>query len=513
MSRIRKNPQKLLAESLKAAKKVAKDGILKSSDLDKQYRVELVRTNWLTEIIRGWYLLTSPEGRGESTAWFGSFWAFTSRYLSDRFGKNGFCASAESSLSLHAGDATIPKQIIVLTKKASNTTITLPHDTSICLVTDLKNFPRETENYNGLRIMTLPASLCRLTPAYFRNSPENVEIVLKLSSLSVAELSRTLLKTEAIVSAERIIGAYKHFGESKKAKQINEDLTSAGYRLKEVNPFMEYEPQFGSFRSESPYAGRIRLMWNSMRDFVIDAMPDAPGVEESNQKIVSNIKEKYTEDAYHSLSIEGYQVTEELIEKIISGEWAPENDETDKKQRDAMAAKGYQNAFLAVLKSVDKVLNGENSGQVLEDDLQTWYRELFVPLLQANLLTAEDIVGYRNRPVYINKSRHVPPPASAVLDCMEALFDLLKKEKHAVVRAVLGHFVFVFIHPYMDGNGRVGRFLMNLMLISGGFNWTVIRVEGRDEYMASLEQASTERDIEPFVLFIKKEMERNSGNI
>jgi len=40
---------------------------------------------------------------------------------------------------------------------------------------------------------------------------------------------------------------------------------------------------------------------------------------------------------------------------------------------------------------------------------------------------------------------------------------------------VLGHFVFVYIHPYLDGNGRIGRFLMNLMLAAGGYPWTVTR--------------------------------------
>jgi Fic family protein len=85
---------------------------------------------------------------------------------------------------------------------------------------------------------------------------------------------------------------------------------------------------------------------------------------------------------------------------------------------------------------------------------------------------------------------------------MTALFDHLRDEDHAAVRTVLGHWVFVYIHPYMDGNGRIGRFLMNTMLASGGYPWTVITVERRNEYMAALEEASVNNNIKPFAAFL-----------
>lgn len=85
---------------------------------------------------------------------------------------------------------------------------------------------------------------------------------------------------------------------------------------------------------------------------------------------------------------------------------------------------------------------------------------------------------------------------------MPVLFELLTEEKEASVRAVLGHFIFVYIHPYMDGNGRMGRFLMNVMLASGGYPWTIIPVESRTTYMKALEQASVEQDITAFAEFL-----------
>jgi Fic family protein len=110
--------------------------------------------------------------------------------------------------------------------------------------------------------------------------------------------------------------------------------------------------------------------------------------------------------------------------------------------------------------------------------------------------------GDRNAPVFIKHAAHVPPPREAVRELMPALFDLLADEPSAAVRAVLGHFCFVFIHPYLDGNGRMGRFLMNAMLASGGYPWTIIRVDWRDRYMAALDTASARGDIGPFAEFV-----------
>ena len=85
---------------------------------------------------------------------------------------------------------------------------------------------------------------------------------------------------------------------------------------------------------------------------------------------------------------------------------------------------------------------------------------------------------------------------------MNAYFDLLKGEKEPSVRAVLGHWLFGFIHPYQDGNGRIARLVMNAMLASGGYPWTVIRVEDRVSYLKALDSASIGADIEPFAEFI-----------
>jgi hypothetical protein len=206
----------------------------------------------------------------------------------------------------------------------------------------------------------------------------------------------------------------------------------------------------------------------------------------------------YVTDAYHSLSIEGYRVNTELIERVRAGTWNPDGIKSDRDQRNAMAARGYWQAFQLVKQSIEKVLTGQNPGVVADKDHSAWYRELFGPSVTAGILKPASLAGYRSGPVYIRSSMHVPPNREAVRELMPTFFELLEREQEPAVRVVLGHFIFVYIHPYYDGNGRIGRFLMNLMFASGGYPWTIIPLQRRDDYMAALESASVGRDIKPF---------------
>lgn len=512
MAKVRQLPNVLLANALLSARNKSSDGIIQSKHLTRIERETLLGSGCLIEILKGWYLLTSPDAKsGGSTAWFGGFWSFVKKYLDERFGVNEFCLSAESSLSFHAGDTTIPRQIVVLTKKESNKIINLIHDTSILVRTELNHFPDETEFFNSIPIMSMASALVRVSPSYYKTHPKNIEIILKLNRLNTSDVSRALLKHQSPASASRIIGAYEYFNETLKAKEIKETLTAVDFKLNITNPFYEYEAKLGSLRLPSPHVARIKIMWKEMREQIL-SITNTTQIKVSNinqitDERIKSIQEIHRQDAYHSLSIEGYQVSEELIEKIKNGEWDAHTNEKDKGQKDAMAAKGYLASFDSVLKSVKKTLNGRNVGDVLSEELQAWYRELFTPLVKANLFLPERLAGYRNLPVYITNSRHVPPHHEAVVDCMQAFFELVREEEHPLVKAILGHFIFVFIHPYMDGNGRMGRFILNLMLISGGYNWTIVRVEKRSEYMHALEEASTNENIKPFTLFILKEMQ------
>ena len=139
---------------------------------------------------------------------------------------------------------------------------------------------------------------------------------------------------------------------------------------------------------------------------------------------------------------------------------------------------------------------------MLEQSYSDWNLALFGPGVAAGIIKQADLAGYRSGPVYIRQSMYTPPDHGAVRDMMPAFFDLLAEKENAAVRVVLEHFIFVYIHPYFDGNGRIGRFIMNLMMAAGGYPWTVVPVERRNEYTQALEAASVHQNIVPFAEFL-----------
>lgn len=499
-------PRKKLAVSLEVLQQMQTGNVVRSSSLSRVHRERLMQNDFLLEVVKGWYIVTRPAlNDGSSTPWFASYWTFIAAYLNDRYGDE-YCLSAESSLHLHTGATVVPRQLVVISKAKGAQKLNLPFETSLLIYQDNKNFPSGRMTLNGLWIMDLPTALCRLAPSFFRQNAADAEMALRMVRDS-SEILRVLLEGGSIAAAGRLSGAYEFLGEAKMAERIKKDMTSSGHSVRPVNPFDNSVPFLSAgIRVQSPYVARIESLWKSMRNEVMDIFPQPAGIPIDHEEYLRRVDEIYVNDAYNSLSIEGYQVTPELIEQIRDGKWHPDALESDRQQRNALAAKGYNLAFRAVKESIRKILGGARPAAVVAVDHRDWYSQMFTPSVQAGILKPVDLAGYRNQPVYIRGSQHVPLPQTSIVDCMEAFFKLVEDEPHAGVRAVLGHFIFVFIHPYMDGNGRIGRFLMNTMLASGGYPWTVIRLKRRDTYMSALEEASTKGRMSNLTRFISEEM-------
>lgn len=507
------SPSEKLAQALEELKNFQnKKGvaIVKTSDISRNSREILLSNGFLTQVMKGWYISARPdEKKGDTTSWYASFWTFASTYFNARFGKN-WCLSPEQSLSLQSGNFTVPKQLLVRSPEAQNNMTELLHGTSFFDASlDLPQ-SNELEEINGMHVYSIPAALLSCSPDFFMRNPIDVRTCLA-SVKDSSEVLTLLLNGGHSVKAGRLAGAFRNIGNDKIADDIISTMKSAGYDTREDDPFQSKLPVVLTTREYSPYANRIKLMWHSMRHPIIEIFPPVNKAPIDKKIYLKQVDDIYKADAYNSLSIEGYQVTSKLIEQVRSGNWKPDESKTDKMQKDAMAARGYWQAFQKVKESIISVLDGKNSGEVSHNDHGTWYRELFAPSVSAGILKPSDLAGYRTGQVFIKGSKHTPLTADAVRDAMPVLFDLLKEESEPSVRAVLGHFVFVYIHPYMDGNGRIARFLMNVMLASGGYTWTIIPMEKRTEYMAALEKASVDQDITDFSVFLADLVKSNAG--
>lgn len=502
-----------LASSLDALKVIQDSGsiAIKTTDLSRSHREKLLKNGFIQEVMKGWYIPTSPnEPIGESSNWYASFWGFCADYLDARFGQN-WCLSPEQSISLHSENWTVPRQIMVRSPKGGNKPTNLLLNTSIFDVRLDIPSKKEIDLKAGIRIMSIPTALIACSASQYHLNP--IEMRSALSTISDAsEVLHKLLDGSHSKVAGRLAGAFRNIGRDKTADTIVETMRTAGYTVQEIDPFKVRSSISFDTREVSPHVNRIRMLWNDFRQPIIDNFPEAQGLPKNSLKYINEVDDIYVSDAYNSLSIEGYIVSEDLIEKVREGNWNPDSIQQDQDHMNAIAARGYWQAFQVVKTSISKVLQGANAGVVANDDHSTWYRELFGASVSAGIINATDLAGYRNSPVYIRGSMHTPPRYEAVRDLMPTFFDLLEKEDNPAVRVVLGHFIFVYIHPYVDGNGRIGRFLMNLLLASGGYPWLVIPVDDRSEYMSALESASVDQDILPFTQFLARTINKSKNS-
>lgn len=497
-------PHERLAAALARLNALQDEGrrVFKSDELSRLDRERLIAQGFLREVIKGWLISSSPDiAPSDSTPWYASFWEFCARYCDSRFGDT-WHLSPEQSVLLHAENTVVPVQVVIYSPAGKNNAVALLFGTSVY---DLKQTQRPPSEdlviKDGLRLFSPAAGLVRVPEAFFARHPVEAQVILAGIKDS-SEILRRLLDGGHSAIAGRLAGAFRRVGRTDVADDIVKTMKGAGYEPREKTPFSRKQI-FGTIEhGTAAIVGRLHALWWSFREPVVAAFPKAPGLPARKEAYLRLVDDIYQSDAYHSLSIEGYRVTPELIERVRGGNWNAERNEADRQSRDALAARGYWQAFQRVKETVGLIISGRDPGALVRTTHKDWYRELFQPSVAAGLIGPGALAGYRDHPVFLRGSRHVPPRAEVLRDAMSALFDLLEEESEPSVRAVLGHWMLGYVHPYPDGNGRMARFLMNAMLASGGYPWSVIQVEDRTPYLQALESASVKGDIGPFAKFI-----------
>jgi hypothetical protein len=293
-------PQGKLADSLEALKELQVRGLvaIRSADLTRIHRERLLRNGFLREVMKGWYIPARPDGdSGESTAWYSSFWGFCAAYLNERFGTE-WSLSPEQSLSLHAGNRAVPRQLAVRAPKARNRTTPLPHETSLLDVRAALPAEGQREEKEGLRLFSLPAALIACSPGYFPQKATDARAALAMVR-DASDVLGLLLAGGHSALAGRLAGAFRNIGRVRIADDILKTMRAAGYDVRENDPFSDRPALALPVSERSPHVSRVRLMWQGMRKTVMGMFPAVPGPVADIEAYMKAVEGVYVTDAYH----------------------------------------------------------------------------------------------------------------------------------------------------------------------------------------------------------------------
>lgn len=248
-------PSEKLAQSLERLKELqGKNGAaaIRSKDMPRTDRERLLKNGFLKEVMKGWYIPARPdEIKGESTAWYASFWQFCGVYLQERFGKK-WCLSPEQSLVLHGGNWTVPKQLLIRAPKAGNKVINLPHGTSLLDVRAAMPTTKDTDEKDNMRVFALEAALIACTPGFYTQNPTDARAALSMVKDASGLLARLLEGGHSKI-AGRLAGAFRNIGRTRIADDIVKTMIAAGYDVRENDPFEDKPVLALSHRETSPY--------------------------------------------------------------------------------------------------------------------------------------------------------------------------------------------------------------------------------------------------------------------
>ena len=184
---------------------------------------------------------------------------------------------------------------------------------------------------------------------------------------------------------------------------------------------------------------------------------------------------------YTSNALEGNSLTESETKVVIEDGLTIEG----KPLRDHYEAVGHAKAYDYVYQITEKE-------GLTEENILNLHRLFY------QQIDAEKAGHYRNVKVYISGSRYAVAAVSKIPTEMQKLvkwYNANEKKLHPIELAATLHQRFVFIHPFVDGNGRVARLLMNLALLRNGFTIAIIPAILRHEYIYSLETAHTRPEV------------------
>lgn len=212
------------------------------------------------------------------------------------------------------------------------------------------------------------------------------------------------------------------------------------------------------------------------------------------EKILSQIKEYYRIGlTYNSNALEGNTLTETETKIILEDGLTIGG----KSLREHFEVIGHSKAY-------DYMLSLTQAQTITEQDILTLHKLFYQHIDQTK--TGNQAGVYRNIPIIVTGTDYTFPAPTQLPKLMQAFVATipeLQKQYHPVEYAARLHLELVTIHPFIDGNGRTARLLMNLALLQHGYTITIIPAVLRREYLSAVRQGN-KGNAAPFVNFISQ---------
>jgi len=219
-------------------------------------------------------------------------------------------------------------------------------------------------------------------------------------------------------------------------------------------------------------------------------------------KLLENIEHNVAHDSYHSLTIENYNVSIEDI-NILND---PINHEKESEEiQNKLTIKWYLRSYKMVVDQIK--LDYWNGAHINKNFITTINNNLFQDIADSKNYELQN--EYRKHNIEITGTTHLPPNFNLVEEYMDVFLEYIndievKTKEDKIRKAVMTHFLFVYIHPFGDGNGRTARFLMNHTLWSDKLDWVTVLSDRKKEYIDGLKKASEKEDITDFTKVITR---------
>jgi fido (protein-threonine AMPylation protein) len=216
-----------------------------------------------------------------------------------------------------------------------------------------------------------------------------------------------------------------------------------------------------------------------------------------------SLKNFIIEFAFNTTSIEGNTITLKQAQNLLLDNLTPKN----KTLREIYDLQNTERVFIKTFNNPDKEISHETICTIHDELLEN----------------IDARKGYRTTDVRVFKANFKSTPAPYVKTDMNILLKWYKENKnkiHPFALAIIFHHKFEKIHPFMDGNGRTGRMLLNRIMLKNTYPPTIIRKKNRLAYLEKLHKAddcpltrATPEEYKPLIEFGAKEMTENYWNI